>query len=430
MTRVRLSAAAAFAAAFVLVLAMVPAGAATPAAQASWGARLTCTADASGYCVVPHPVGVVPDSVTVTPELPAMVSVDQLTAVSFRARFCRLVSSTGACTALTGSRAFYAHIDYTPGGPSPSPSTSATPSASPVPSGSPTVSPTPPSSPSPTPGPVAAWPDASNTGVPAGVTLTVMSGDQTFSTPNQVIDARDINGCVSVTAPGVHITRSKIRCASFEVVQHGDRGVQDVTPSGCGPPPALVACTWVPLAISDSEIWCTSGTGGTAVGDTNVTLDRVNIHGCENGFDADQWVTVQNSWIHDLLGDVGHTDGLQMAHYLNGCATSACEVSHARFVDVIHNRIEAIAGTSAIISNPSGDSDVTIRGNLLTGGAYTLYCPYSGVAGPNWFARDNRFIRTSSRPNGGEFGPWTGCEDEVPANVTGNVWDDNNAPLN
>jgi hypothetical protein len=189
-------------------------------------------------------------------------------------------------------------------------------------------------------------------------------------------------------------------------------------------------CTWVPLAISDSEIWCTSGTGGTAVGDTNVTLDRVNIHGCENGFDADQWVTVQNSWIHDLLGDVGHTDGLQMAHYLNGCATSACEVSHARFVDVIHNRIEAIAGTSAIISNPSGDSDVTIRGNLLTGGAYTLYCPYSGVAGPNWFARDNRFIRTSSRPNGGEFGPWTGCEDEVPANVTGNVWDDNNAPLN
>jgi hypothetical protein len=124
-----------------------------------------------------------------------------------------------------------------------------------------------------------------------------------------------------------------------------------------------------------------SGTGGTAVGDTNVTLDRVNIHGCENGFDADQWVTVQNSWIHDLLGGVGHTDGLQMAHYLNGCATSACEVSHARFVDVIHNRIEAIDGTSAIISNPSGDSDVTIRNNLLTGGAYTLYCPYNGVAG-------------------------------------------------
>jgi hypothetical protein len=82
----------------VLVLAMVPAGAATPAAQSSWGGRLTCTADASGFCVVPHPAGVVPDSVTVTPELPAIVSVDQLTADDVPARFCRLVSSTGVCT--------------------------------------------------------------------------------------------------------------------------------------------------------------------------------------------------------------------------------------------------------------------------------------------------------------------------------------------
>jgi hypothetical protein len=101
-----------------------------------------------------------------------------------------LVSSTGVCTALTGSRAFYAHIDYTPGGPSPQPSTSA--SASPVPSGSPTVSPTPPSSPSPTPGPVAAWPDASNTGVPAGHTLTVVNGDVTLSTAGQVFEDREV----------------------------------------------------------------------------------------------------------------------------------------------------------------------------------------------------------------------------------------------
>lgn len=83
---------------------MLPASA-TPAFQNSWGARLTCTADAFGYCVVPHPTGVVPDSVTVTPELPAIVSVDQRTATTFRVRFCRAVSSTGACTVLTGTRA-------------------------------------------------------------------------------------------------------------------------------------------------------------------------------------------------------------------------------------------------------------------------------------------------------------------------------------
>lgn len=363
-----------------------PAGAVT--VQTSWGARLTCTADASGYCMVAHPAGVVPDAVTVTPETPAGISVDQLTVATFRVRFYRAISSTGSVTALTGARTFYVHVDWTAGpGPSPSISPSVSPSA-------------------PPPG---GFPDAGNTGVPAGTVLTVINGDQTISTPGAVLDAMDIRGCVTVTAPGVHITRSRIACAGFETVGYSDRGVQTDR-----------------LVVADSEIVCTSGTGGTGVGDTNLTLDRVNIHGCENGVDVDQWVTVQNSWIHGLLGGIGHTDGIQLAHYLDGCTSSTCEINHARSVDVLHNTIEAIDGTSAMISNPSGDENVTVRGNLLTGGAYTLYCPYSGM-GSNYQVVDNRFIRTADRPNSGAFGPWTGCEDE--AVVTGNVWDDTGQPL-
>lgn len=369
--------------------------------QTQAGFRATCTADASGFCVVSHPAGVVPDSVVVTPELPAIVSTDQFNANTFRLRFCRLVSSTGSCTPLTGARVFSVHVDWTPGA-SPSPSDSPSASASP--------------STSPTGGPLPTFPDASNTGVPPGTALTVVNGDMSVSTAGAVIDAKDINGCLSVSAPSVRVTRSKIHCASFEVVQHGDNGILETDTSRR-------------LVVSDSEIWCTSGTGGTAVGDTNVTLDRDNIHGCENGFDADQGITVQNSWIHGLLGGVGHTDGLQMAHYLNGCTSSACEVAHARFVDVIHNTIEAIDGTSAVISNPVGDNDVHIINNLMTGGAYTLYCPYQGKGGVNWFAQNNRFIRTSGRPNSGAFGPVTGCSDETPANVTGNVWDDNGSAV-
>jgi hypothetical protein len=404
MSKRQLSAIVVLALAFSAALySGISASAATTPNLSSWGARVTCTADASGFCAVTHPAGVVPDSVTVTPEVPAIVSVDLRTTTTFRVRFCRAISSTGSCTPLTGTRVFYVHLDWVPGSPSPSPSVSSSPSASP--SASPSVSPS-------APPPPATFPDASNTGVPAGVALTVVNGDQTFNTPNQVVDAKDINGCVSVTAPGVHITRSKIHCASFEVVQHGDKGVPEDR-----------------LVITDSEISCTSGTGGTAVGDTNVTLDRDEITGCENGFDADQWVTVQNSWIHDGLGGVGHTDGVQMAHYLDGCPTTACEVSHARFVDVIHNRIEEIGGTSAVISNPSGDSDVNILNNLLTGGAYTLYCPYNGTGGANWKAQNNRFIRTADRPNSGAFGPVTGCSDENPANVTGNVWDDDGSAV-
>jgi hypothetical protein len=400
MTRVRLSAAAAFAV-FLLVLAMVPAGAATPAVQSSWGARLTCTADASGFCVVPHPAGVVPDAVTVTPELPAIVSVDQLSAATFRARFCRLVSSTGACTALTGSRAFYAHIDFTPGGPSPSASVS--PSASPVPSGSPTVSPMPPSSPSPTPGPVAAWPDASNTGVPPGTVLTAVNGDVTVTVANTTIDAKDIHGCVEVRAPGVTLKRSKVHCMSVAVASFD--GVY----------------TGTPLTIEDSEIDCLNS-GGTAVGDTNVTARRLNVHGCENGFDIDANVTVQDSYIHDLYNSAqAHTDGIQLAsgHFVNGALVPA-----AANVTVVHNRIYANSGTSAMISNSGGDTNILIQNNLMAGGAYTLYCE-QGTTGTNFRVLDNHISRLFY-PTGGAYGPWTDCTDET---VSGNVWDETGAPL-
>lgn len=397
-----------------LIISGISAGAATTPNIGSKGWRATCTADAAGFCAVAHTAGVVPDAIVVTPELPAIVSVDLPTATTFRVRFCRLVSATGSCTSLTGARVFYVHIDWVLFS-SPSPTSSST--VAPSPSDSPSIPPSPTASLSVSPTlPPGTFPDASNTGVPPGTALTVVNGDMTISTAGAVVDAKDINGCLFVNAPSVRVTRSKIHCASFEVVQHGDNGILETDTSRR-------------LVITDSEISCTSGTGGTAVGDTNVTLDRDEITGCENGFDADQGVTVQNSWIHALLGGIGHTDGLQMAHYLDGCTTSACEVNHARFVDVIHNTIEAIGGTSAVISNPSGDNDVHITNNLMTGGAYTLYCPYNGKGGTNWFAQNNRFIRTSGRPNSGEFGPVTGCGDEPPANVTGNVWDDNGSAV-
>jgi hypothetical protein len=400
-------------AAAVLALAsctMLPAGAATPAVQSSWGGRLTCTADASGFCVVPHPAGVVPDSVTVTPELPAIVSVDQLSAATFRARFCRLVSSTGACTALTGSRSFFAHIDYTPGGPSPSPSTSASPSASPVPSASPTVSPTP--SPSPPPGPVAAWPDATNTGVPAGHTLTVVNGDVTLSTAGQVFEDREVFGCIGVAAPHVTIQFVKVHCNGSMAVSYFDAG--QTSDPGVNR-----------LVVTDSEIDCQNGTGRTAVGDTAFTLDRDNVHGCENGADVDQYVTIQNSYIHDLANDAGsHTDGIQLAY---GHLVGGTVVTGALSVAVVHNRIYGTgqfgAGTSALISNPSGDVDITLDSNLLGGGAYTLYCDRPGT-GTRYVVRNNRWDRNVPAA----YGPEDSCRDE--SVWSGNTYWPDGAPLN
>src|SRR5262245_3590368 len=148
--------------------------------------------------------------------------------------------------------------------------------------------------------PVTAWPDATNTGVPAGTQLATVNGNLTIKTAGTVIDSQFIQGCVAVSAPGVIIRRSRIRCtSSYAVLSSGYTGER--------------------LLIEDSEIDCLASDGRatrtTAIGDNNFTARWLNIHGCENGFDVDDDVTIQDSWIHDLLDDPvnAHTDGIQIA---------------------------------------------------------------------------------------------------------------------
>ncbi|MDC0678201.1 right-handed parallel beta-helix repeat-containing protein [Sorangium atrum] len=246
--------------------------------------------------------------------------------------------------------------------------------------------------------PLPAYPDADCTGVPAGTSLTVMEGDLNITDANTVIDGKDIRGCVSVNAPGVVIRNSRVSCPSFVVV------------SSFGG-----AYTGTGLLIEDSEIDC-QGTSGTAVADTNFTVRRVDIHGCENGFDLDGDVLIEDSFVHDLYQSAeAHTDGAQITH-----------VGHD--VTLRHNTIYANDGTSAIISPDVSAgvlSNVIIEKNLMAGGAYTLYCQQNGQ-GTNCRVVDNHFS-TLFYPTVGAYGPWTDCEDE--AEVRGNVYHETGEPL-
>jgi hypothetical protein len=227
--------------------------------------------------------------------------------------------------------------------------------------------------------------------VPAGTSLTVVNGDLTIKTANTVIDGRDIRGCVTVQAPGVVIRNSKVSCPNFIVI------------SSFGG-----AYTGDGLLVEDSEIDC-QNTGGTAMGDTNFSVRRVNIHGCENGFDLDGANSIEDSYIHDLYQSAeAHTDGAQIT-----------PVGHD--ITIRHNRIYSNDGTSAIISpNVSSGvlSNVLIEKNLMAGGAYTLYCQQAG-AGNACRVIDNHFS-TIFYPKVGAYGPWTDCEDE--SEVRGNVY--------
>lgn len=236
---------------------------------------------------------------------------------------------------------------------------------------------------SPTPSisipPSSKYPNETNTGVPAGTTLIVFNGNMNINTANTIVDGRDIHGCVVVTAPGVIIRKSKITCTNSYVVDvqtFGSKGVR--------------------ATIQDSEISCNDGPG-TAIGEINVNVYRSNIHGCENGADVDENADFLDNYIHDLWNGGGaHTDGIQT------------QVGHNLLIQ--HNTIYSMGkdgsfGTSAFIEPSSGVSNITLKNNLVGGGAYTIYCHN---AGSSFQLINNRFT-TAFSTKVGFYGPITEC---------------------
>jgi hypothetical protein len=252
------------------------------------------------------------------------------------------------------------------------------------------------------------YPDASNTGVPPGTTLAPYTGPSTITVPNTVIDGKTM-GCIRVTAPGVVIRNSHISCTDQTVV-----GAFDGSFSGEA------------LLLEDVEIDCQNGPG-TGVGDAFVTVRRADVHGCENGFDLNQSVTIEDSYMHDLWNGAGaHADGIQFA---GGHLENGTHVGSAANLTIRHNTIYSVGydgslTNASIISNPTGDRNILVENNLMAGGSYTLYCDYEGTA-TNYRVINNRFSRAFSRVVGA-YGPSEGCSDET---LSGNVYHETGAAV-
>jgi len=201
---------------------------------------------------------------------------------------------------------------------------------------------------------------------------------------------------------------------------------------------ALTDCTVVPgvsddeaasaraprTLVEDSEVdyHGTPGATGTCITGRNIDIRRTDIRGCENGIDADSYVAVIDSYVHDLYNSADgdpHTDGLQaqvgahvlLAHNVFYGFTTGC---------TFPDDSGSCNGTSAI--NIGGQLDVatvqhtSVRRNLLAGGAYTLYCP---ALPPTDFTVSQNYFSTvfsGTAPTAkdhhrvGEYGPQTGCD--------------------
>src|SRR5262245_52223359 len=63
-------------------------------------------------------------------------------------------------------------------------------------------------------------PTAANTGVPAGVSLTVVNGNVMVTQDGTTIDAQDIHGFLTIAASNVHVTRTIVRGPSTPYTQN------------------------------------------------------------------------------------------------------------------------------------------------------------------------------------------------------------------
>ena len=237
------------------------------------------------------------------------------------------------------------------------------------------------------------FPDTTNTGVPAGTTLTAVDS-LTVSTNNGVVNAVSTSGCIDVTGYGVTIKNSKIGC---------------IVINGAAADPANPR-----LTVQDTEIVCPIGAWNTGIRFSNFTAVRVNIHGCENGLDIGTNVTLKDSFIHDLAeGTEYHTDGIQSSDGSNSI--------------IEHNTIYGVNTSALNINNDAAGPnthDVLIRNNLLAGGGWTLYCPIPSTS--NFQVIDNSFSTIFS-PKVGGYGPATACTGEI---QSGNVHHETGLPLN
>jgi hypothetical protein len=264
------------------------------------------------------------------------------------------------------------------------------------------------------------YPDATNTGVPAGTTLKSVPG-QASSGPGWSYNAS--TGTVTVTAKGtvlsglaitgtLQISASNVTVKNVRVVSGGNFGISLAHTAG--------------VTIENSTISGQNSTTGRVsygiddvYGDsTAMTIKANNISDFRTAVQVSTG-QVDSNYIHDpgyVAGD--HTNGI----YVNG-GTQPLMIWNNTILDRLAqtDAVNLDAGTpgpAAPVANK------TISDNLLAGGAYTIYGgAASGSPTSNIVIRDNRFGQLYF-PHSGQYGPASYFSTAGTGNTWSmNIWD-------
>jgi hypothetical protein len=245
-------------------------------------------------------------------------------------------------------------------------------------------------------------PGASNTGVKAGISLTVVNGDKTFSGTGHVVENQDFHGFVRVTGSGWTFRNCVFRGGPTS----GNKGLLD-TESGQN------------TVVEDSE-FVPSNPSATIdnIWAANTSIYRANIHGGVDGVKilGAGNVLIQDSWIHNMTwfasdpnqgGGETHNDGVQGFDGTTG-------------VTLRHNNIDMSSDSRANAAFQNSTQNAVVDGNWLDGGGCTLNFAPHAIKLVIIAVTNNRF---------GHHQYFNGCvikqyQPSVIQTNSGNVWDD------
>jgi hypothetical protein len=270
------------------------------------------------------------------------------------------------------------------------------------------------------------YPDATNSGVQPGTALTQVPAQET-SGPGWAWNASW--GTLTVTGTGavlsnlsvagnIDVEASNVTLDNLQVTSAGSSwGIGLMNANG-----TLVEHCSISSPAASGPGRLQSGVKDV-YGDTEGTVIKDdNIWHAEDGVQLSAGL-IEGTYIHDLAYNSGdHTDGIDSnAGDPHGLAITR---------NTILNPLDQ-TDDIALFENFGTQLDVTITGNLMAGGDYSIYAGYNpGKAVPsNIKISNNRFARTYY-PNSGQYGPVAYAAIGVNGNTwTGNTWDDTGATI-
>lgn len=239
------------------------------------------------------------------------------------------------------------------------------------------------------------YPDATNTGIPAGTVLTT-SDCITVTTNGAVVQNLHITDCnITIHANNVTIKNTLIDGCTYFPIDYPDGG------------------PYTGLVVQDTEIAgnCSQVTAGLSF--AGYTAIRVHVHGTADGFKANSNTVIRDSYIHDLAVTASsHNDGIQ--------STGGSNVTFQ------HNTCDLRSGGDDCFQPGPSDSGWLYTDNLLGANSNVCWMINGNTGTVNSTFTNNRFMRI----------PGGGCSNgSSPASLpgtgntwSGNIWDDNGAP--